>query len=222
MTDIALAPDDKEKVNAAEEYLQTANDFIIESDLNFNAANNILKEIKSKKNEYDGMRKKLKAPINLAGKEIEDFFRKPINFLGQAETIYKTKILKYHQAIEKKNNEANNQNMIKSEELTANALDALKDNDYKKYANTMNEITDLQSTTLTLPKKKGVSFKDNWKGRVTNLEAVIQGVVDKKTPPTVLKIDDSTLNQLARSTKNTIQYPGIEFYNDKIVSVKAE
>lgn len=222
MTDIALTPDDKEKVNEAEKYLQTAEDFVIECDLNFTAANDILKEIKLKKNELDGMRKTLKSPINKAAKGIEDFFRQPITFLGQAETIYKAKILKYHQAVETKNDDVNAKNMIKSEELTANALEALKVNDYNKYADTMNEISNLSSNTLTLPKNRGVSFKDNWKGRVLNLETVLKAIIDKRIPITVIKIDDSQLNQLARSIKDSVHFPGIEFYNDKIVSVKAE
>lgn len=222
MTDIAISPDDKEKIDEAQQYLQIAQDNVITDEISFTDANNTLKQIKAKKNEFDGMRKSLKKPINAAAKAIEDFFRQPISFLGQAESIYKVNILKYQKTTENRYNETNAQNMIKAEELTANALDALKANDHETYATLMDEISKISSKTLTLAKTQGVSFKDNWKGRVTDMDKIIQAVIDKKIPSSILKIDDSTLNQLARSTKNTIQYPGIEFYNDKIVSVKAE
>ena len=222
MHNLDISNEEKQEVGKAEQYLQIANENVIDSEESFNMSTEILQDIKKKKNEFDDMRKKLKAPINQAAKTIEDFFRKPINYLGQAETIYKANIIKYQKSAETLNADIKSKNIIESEKLTEKALGALKENDYTTYADSMHEISKLQSNTLTLPKNKGVSFRDNWKGRVTNFEMLVQAVVDKKIPISVLQVDKTSLTQLARSVKNSIEYPGVEFYNDKIVSVKSE
>jgi len=181
-----------------------------------------LKQIKLKKNEFDEMRKTLKKPINEAAKAIEDFFRAPIGFLGQAETTFKTNILKYQKEHERLARDIREKNMITSKELSDNAIEALKANDYERYAEITLQMSNVESTTLTPVKAKGMQFRDNWKGRVTDMNVLLLAIIDKQVPITVLKVDESTLNQLARSLKNTVSYPGIEFYNDRIVSVKAE
>jgi hypothetical protein len=222
MTDIALSQADKQKIDQAEQYLIDAQHSDIDNEASYLGTHTLLKEIKAKKKEFDEMRKQLKKPVLEAGRVIEDFFRAPINFLSQAEQTHKANIVKYHKAQARLNDDINQKNAIKSKELTDNALAALKANDYDQYAELTLALSETQSNTLTLPKQKGVSLRDNWKGRVTDIAAVIQAVADKKIPPTVLKVDESALNQLARSIKNTVNYPGIEFYNDQIVSVKAE
>lgn len=220
MTDIALNPDDKKKIDDAEAYLNGAKNFVIDSDESFESANKMLKEIKSKKKEFDAMRKDLKAPINLAAKTIEDFFRKPISFLTDAEQTYKANILKYRKAIERKNEETKASTAITSQDLQDNVLEALKENDYVKYAELSLEITELKNNEKAVPKADGVSFRDNWKGRITDFPLAVLAVANGDIPHDVLMANESNLNQLARAMKDTVKYPGIEFYNDQIVTVK--
>ena len=222
MTEIAISKDDKKKIDDAEQYLIDAQKYQINDETSFHYASDMLKQIKLKKNEFDEMRKTLKKPINEAAKAIEDFFRAPIGFLGQAETTFKTNILKYQKEHERLARDIREKNMITSKELSDNAIEALKANDYERYAEITLQMSNVESTTLTPVKAKGMQFRDNWKGRVTDMNVLLLAIIDKQVPITVLKVDESTLNQLARSLKNTVSYPGIEFYNDRIVSVKAE
>ncbi len=220
MTDIALNDVERKKVDMAEAYLNGAKNFVIDNNESFESANSMLKEIKVKKKEYDDMRKRLKKPIIEAGKNIEDFFRSPINYLTQAEQAYKKSILEYQQAIQKLVTETETKKTEDTADLQQKALDALKENDYKAYAKNMLEITQLEQTEVAVPKSDGVSFRDNWKGEVTDMAALIDAVANDKAPISLLKVDESALNSLAKSTKGTVSYPGIKFVNDKIVAVK--
>ena len=221
MHELDISKDDKKKIEDAEKYLIDAQAYQVNDETSFHYASDMLKQIKIKKNEFDDMRKQLKKPINEAAKAIEDFFRAPISYLGQAESTFKTNILKYQKEQERLVNDIREKNIVTSKELTDNAIEALKANDYEKYAEITLKMSEVESTTIAPVKAKGVQFRDNWKGRVVDFELLVQAVALKQAPITILKIDESNLNQLARSLKNTVRYQGIEFYNDQIMSVKA-
>ena len=81
MTDISLTTEQQADIDKAEAYLNGAKNYVIDNQNSLDRACDMLLQVKSKKKEYDDLRKQLKAPVNLMAKQVEDLFRKPINFL---------------------------------------------------------------------------------------------------------------------------------------------
>ena len=220
MFELDLNPEQENDINQAEAYLNGAKAYVINDQDSFNRAHNMLKEIKSKKTELDNLRKKLKKPINEAAKATEDLFRAPINFLTQAEQAYKTSIINYENMIEQQNKSLDMEVKSKVEQLNNEALEAIRENNYTRYAQITGEIGQLTNKAPAL-QMNGVSTRDNWKGELVSKKAFILGIIAGTVPDELVSIDHVALNNIAKSVKNTITYPGIRFYNDKIVSVRS-
>ena len=90
----------------AEHILTTAKGYAVSSVAEFENAANELKAIKAKAKEIDGQRVFLKAPVLEQAKRIEDFFRAPLKFLADAESLLKRAMLGFQQAEEAKRVEA--------------------------------------------------------------------------------------------------------------------
>jgi hypothetical protein len=65
----------------------------------------------------------------------------------------------------------------------------------------------------TFKEQEGVSMRANWKYRVVDL---------KKLPREWMMPDDKKLAAFARGTQGGNPIPGVQFYNDPILSVKAK
>ena len=63
-------------------------------------------------------------------------------------------------------------------------------------------------------------IKDNWKGEVHDLLLLLEAILDGKAPINLIKVDETALNSIAKSLKGAVNYPGIRFYNDKIMAIR--
>ena len=106
------------------------------------------------------------------------------------------------------------------DELTSKAVEALNEGDSENYNTLMDKVTAIESEVREMPKAENISIRDNWKGRITNFPALLEAIVNDYAPASLVKIDTIVLNQLAKSVKDTKRYPGIEFYNDKVVAAR--
>ena len=97
---VAVSKEQSNEINKAESILNSAKNLIINNDLSYTTAGEMLKKIKAKKNSLDDMRKDLKKPINEAAKKIEDMFRQPLNYLLQAEQKIKNSMLEYKETMD--------------------------------------------------------------------------------------------------------------------------
>lgn len=70
------------------------------------------------------------------------------------------------------------------------------------------------------PAAAGVSFRDNWSARVTDLMALVQAVAKGEQPITLLEVNQPALNGLARSLKGAMRVPGVEAVNERIAAQK--
>ena len=64
----------------------------------------------------------------------------------------------------------------------------------------------------------GVSFRDNWRGRVKDIRALARGVADGTVPTMAILPNQSFIDAQAKAGKGEIKYAGVEFYSEKIVS----
>ena len=71
------------------------------------------------------------------------------------------------------------------------------------------------------PKAQGTIFKKVWKARVTNWSDLFLSIHQGKAPANLLTINQSALNAFAKGVKNTMPVPGIEFYEETDMSVRA-
>ena len=156
-----LTTEQQKQLDVAEHYLNGAKNFIIDNQEMYLKAAHRLKEIKAKKLEYDVMRKKLKAPILQAAKNIEDLFRKPITFLTEAEQAYKKSMVRYHDEQEKKILQAAIENRRKQEELADKAMTALDNGDAETYNELANNIITLAEVDYNTGKINGIHYRDN-------------------------------------------------------------
>jgi hypothetical protein len=72
------------------------------------------------------------------------------------------------------------------------------------------------------PKIDGISFRDNYTAYVKDEMALIKAVAEGKVTIMAIQINQSFLNQQARSLKDTLDYPGVVVVKEKIMSARAE
>lgn len=73
----------------------------------------------------------------------------------------------------------------------------------------------------TYVKTSGVSKRDNWKAKVTDLHALVKAVAKDKSLLSYLEPNDSALNARAKADRQTLNIPGVVVYNDSIISGRA-
>lgn len=81
--------------NQAQRALANAADFTIDSDEMLEAAGDDLRAVKTLQKRVEETRTSITGPLNQAVKAVNDLFRAPAQFLGQAETTLKTSMLTY-------------------------------------------------------------------------------------------------------------------------------
>lgn len=70
----------------------------------------------------------------------------------------------------------------------------------------------------TYAKAAGVSKRDNWKAKVTNMKDLVKAVAAGKVPLEYLLPNEQALNARAKADKQTLNIPGVIAWNDSIVS----
>lgn len=63
---------------------------------------------------------------------------------------------------------------------------------------------------------KRVYTRDVWKGEVTDMKKLIAAAASGKAPPTVLMANQTAINALAKSLRDTMDIPGLRAYCDKV------
>lgn len=70
----------------------------------------------------------------------------------------------------------------------------------------------------TYAKAAGVSKRDNWKAKVTDLHALVKAAAKDKSLLAYLQANDSALNNRAKADKQTLNIPGVVAWNDSVIS----
>jgi hypothetical protein len=98
-------PPRQELMAPAEKAIRFANSLIVDSDETYSYSGQELQEIKGKISALEEKRLSFTRPLDAIKKQWMEFFGEPINFLKEAETIYKSKMLMYVTARDKKRQE---------------------------------------------------------------------------------------------------------------------
>jgi hypothetical protein len=70
----------------------------------------------------------------------------------------------------------------------------------------------------TYVKATGVSMRDNWQARVTDLKKLCAAVAKGTVPVTYVLANESALNARAKADKETLNIPGVQAINNPVVS----
>ena len=70
----------------------------------------------------------------------------------------------------------------------------------------------------TYAKATGISTRENWKARVVDLKKLCAAVAKGLVPTTYILPNEPALNARAKADKLTLNIPGVQAYNDPIVS----
>jgi len=95
-------PDSSALATEANPFLALVESMVIDSSTMYEVGADELKSIKAKSAALEDRRKKIKAPIIEAGREVDELFRAPIEVLSRAESILKAKLIAFQQAEEKR------------------------------------------------------------------------------------------------------------------------
>jgi len=198
----------------------TADEMVISNQAEYECGADALGDISSRISDLDDMRKKIKSPILEAGRVVDDMFRAPLAHGRQAKEIIKIKMLDYIErvAIERKKAEILAEHIALEEKKKAEdlALAAMEDGDDEKAQQILDDVdlTPKPNAAIVMPKAKGVSTRTNWKASVTDIGALISAVAEGKAPITLLTVDISAANKFAKAVRDTLNVPGLIFYND--------
>lgn len=135
---------------------------------------------------------------------------------------------------------AEEERKARSEQLTLGAVDeALASGDTETAEKLISEPIQVPGEYIppvhvesVVPKTKGISGRKNWKAEVTSIEdlviSVAEGIVSLKqgkglqghAPLTFIEINQTAINQAAKSQEKAMSYPGLKAFNDAVESVR--
>lgn len=228
LDNVSISEDQTNQIESVRIMNKVASDIAVEDQADYEFAADSLGNITSRIKQLDEMRKKLKAPILEAGKNIDNLFREPISLGESAKKIVQRKMLDYVAKVEQERQEAEAEaaRLAKKakDEAEEEAL-ALIDNGDDEGAQEILDNADVMPVPVDFiekPKAAGVSMRSNWKCKVVNMEKLLTAILNKKAPISLVQIDTVAANKYAKALKDTLDIPGLEFYNDANIAVRAD
>jgi len=222
-TDAEIPEDVQTLVTQAEGDIFLAQRFTVASSDDYVQAGEILKTVKGHYQEIETKRKEMTSPLDEAKRRIMDFFRQPLEQLGNAERQIKSAMLTFTQEREKARREQEEQlqalaraererlNKLTSEKLSQ----ALETGNLEKAEEILDAVVEVATPTVQQekPKVQGVKTVIRWKYRIVD-ESLI--------PREYLIPNEKLLANIAVTTKGTVKIAGIEFYSESTVSSTAQ
>jgi len=212
-------PDQGDMIAEAEKTLAVARAYHIDSPEMYQLAGTELKEIKGKIKVLETQRKSITDPLNAAKSRIMDLFRRPIDFLTDAEASLKRAMLTFQREEERKRQEAERiaqeatrkeqERLRKAAEKKAAKAEAKGDEDKAQELRENVPVLPLPTVAPTPRRVAGVSTREIWKARIVD-ESLI--------PRKYLVVNEKMLGDIARSTKGAVEIPGVEFYAEETIA----
>lgn len=160
-------------------------------------------------------------PLNDEVKHINNWFRDSIAKMEQAEAALKRKMLNYQR--EREQRCIAEQARIEAAQRKERTRLAAKDeaDPEQRAANELVALVMTPHVTVVPPKLAGVSTKSTYKGRVTDLFALVQYVAKHPEFLYLLQPDATAINQIAKAQRDACRIEGILVYEDKILTTRS-
>lgn len=184
-----------------------------------------LQEIKRRAKQVAEYWKPAKEKAQAAHKDIVAREKSMLEPLDKAEIIIKRSMGAYQTSIEqerrKQEAEARRKQQEERDRLLAEAVAASEAQDHVGAETNMAMAAMIEDMPVapviqSAPAAAGISTRKAWKARIVDASAVPIYVNGTE----VRKIDESALNAIAKLTKGTAQVPGVEFYEESIITAR--
>ena len=192
--------------------LADAEEISIVTVADYEAAAAQLKAIKSKWNEIDDMRKALKRPIDEAAKRIQQFFAAPLQFLTDAESLIKRKMLAFTDELERirRADQARADEAARRERarLARRAAKAATSGKIEKAADLEQRAATVVAPIVTreTPKIAGQSTREIWNFEVTD---------ESQLPREYLVPDTARIRRVVTALRGDTRIPGVRVFAEK-------
>ena len=203
--------------------VQTAQGLTITSNEDYERGNALLKDIKAKIKAVKDYWNEPKAAAQAAHKQLVAREATMLKPLESAESAIKKAMLAYTAEQEKAAREAA-EAARREREAEAQRLEAIAaqaeaqgDDDTAEIMRDMAETVPVRAVDVSAPSLKGTSVRKVWKARVTD-EKLVPAYFDGYE---LREINMTMLNNMARWKEGQMEIPGVEFYQDSVMSVRA-
>lgn len=204
--------------------IQYANDMVITDNESYEVAGNWLRDLKTYTKKVQEYWKPIKEQAHKAWKSICEKEKAILDPINKAEAIVKQKMAEYQRQQEAKERamreELERRQREEAERLLKEAKEkgAAGDTFGAELLKAQAELLESSAPVATMQKAKaeGVSQKKAWKARVIDEKQVpieVMGIV-------IRPVDQSALDKLAKISEGKAQIPGVEFYQEIIMSVR--
>lgn len=217
-----ISEDAQRLVTEAAGDIALAQCFSVVSNDGYIEAGEILKTIKGRYQDMEARRKEMTVPLDEAKKRIMDFFRQPLEQLGEAERLIKGAMVAFTQEQERIRLEeqqriqalALEEQRQRDEVLEKQIAQAQEKGDSGKAEELLASATQAAVPVVQSekPKVPGIKTTTRWRYKIID-EALI--------PREYLMPNEKLLADTAIATKGTIKVPGVGFYSESIVASTA-
>jgi hypothetical protein len=222
---VHMDPRDAQILSSLDFVEHEAKTLVIENDPQYKTACEHITEIARRTNDLETLRRKLKAPVLEAGRNIDKTFKVPIECAKSARKIIESKISGYRdrcaiederlaEAVARRADEER----VAAEKIALQEMDAGNFDKAEAILNNI-EVNQAPIAISAPPKAPGVSVRETWKCREINLLALIIAISKDQAPLRLVQLNNSAANQFAKSVRDTLPTPGLEFYKEELFAV---
>ena len=218
---------DEDLFKRSERWLQAAQAAAIATPAQAEAAAVDLREIKALAKDLEERRTAITGPINQALRQVNDLFKPAKDWLAQAETTLKGKLLSFQQEQERAAREA----QARAEEEIRQRREKLEQEAAKAEARGKEAKADvlraqaqaevapaIQPVASSLP---GIQSRETWKAEVTDIRALLTFVVE--TWPALaatIEVNQGVLNAQARTMREALAIPGVRAVKETTLAAR--
>ena len=201
---------------------------IVDQDSYDSACSLLLEQVKPFRKKWKEYWDAVKRPLKEAVDAVQQKFNEADKPLETAELNIKSAIRQWDEEQERIRQELQRQAELEArkreEEERLKTVEQLKDDDPFVTEEDVQAILTAPSIAIARPveatysRAVGVSKRDNWKCRVTDIKALCRAVANGKVPPTYVVANESVLNARAKADRQTLNIPGCVPYNDPVIA----
>lgn len=184
-------------------------------------ASSLVSIIRKRIDELTNTRLEITRPMDASKKRVMDFFAGPIAKLESANKVLSDAVLIWN----RKETQRQQEEQARLQALADKEREKLEKRAEKAEASgkteKAEELRQVASTVVApiaaapAPVSGAMGVRKVWKARVTDKMALIKAVAEGKVPESVLLVDESALNKVAAALKGSLNYPGVQPYEDE-------
>lgn len=199
--------------------LELVQSFEVVDDATYSIGAEELQAIKAKASKLDEQRKGITKPLDDAKKAVMDLFRGPLEVLGQAESILKSKLLAYQQEQARKAEEARLEAeraaQAERERLAREAAELAAQGRTGEAAVKEQVATMIVAAPVAAPAApavKGLATRETVEFEVVDLHALIKHVAERPELVNLLVADTTKLRAYVRGLGLQTNLPGVRVF----------